>query len=77
LTLKTAATTTNGDHEVVTEQWVGFVCRDCGAPVAVHRSNNGSRPGERSTRGWRILCPSCGVPDFYELGTPMVRITTT
>ena len=60
-----------------TESWVGFVCRDCGAPLAVHRSNNGSRPGERSTRGWRITCISCGVPDFYELGTEMVRIAAT
>ena len=57
-----------------TESWVGFICRDCGAPLAVHRSNNGSRAGERSTRGWRITCISCGVPDFYELGTEMVRI---
>ena len=60
-----------------TESWVGFVCRDCGAPLAVHRSNNGSRAGERSTRGWRITCISCGVPDFYELGTEMVRIAAT
>ena len=59
------------------QSWVGFVCRDCGAPLALHRSNNGSRPGERSLRGWRITCPSCGVPDFYELGSPMVRITAT
>lgn len=59
------------------EAWVGFSCRDCGAPLAVHRSNNGSRPGERSTRGWRITCISCGVPDFYELGTAMIRITAT
>lgn len=72
------ATTTKKADEVVTEQlWVGFVCKDCGAPIALHRSNNGSRPGERSTRGWRIVCPSCGVPDFYEPGSPMVRIITT
>lgn len=57
--------------------WVGFMCRDCGAPLAVHRSNNGSRAGERSTRGWRITCISCGVPDFYELGTAMVRIAAS
>jgi len=47
------------------------------APLAVHRSNNGSRAGERSTRGWRITCISCGVPDFYELGSAMVRIAAT
>jgi len=56
------------------QSWVGFLCRDCGAPLAIHRSNNGSRAGERSTRGWRITCISCGVPDFYELGTAMVKI---
>lgn len=65
------------DETASTQSWVGFVCRDCGAPLALHRSNNGSRPGERSLRGWRITCPSCGVPDFYELGSPMVRITAT
>ena len=57
------------------QAWVGFICRGCGAPLALHQSNNGSRPGERSIRGWRVLCTSCGVPDFYELGTAMVRIT--
>lgn len=59
------------------QSWVGFVCKDCGAPLAVHRSNNGSKAGERSLRGWRITCISCGVPDFYELGSAMVRITAT
>ena len=37
------------------------------------------RPAERvahlATRA--LACPSCGVPDFYELGTAMVRITAT
>jgi hypothetical protein len=65
------------DEAASNQSWVGFVCRDCGAPLAIHRSNNGSRAGERSTRGWRILCPSCGVPDFYDIGTVMVRITAT
>ncbi len=59
------------------EAWVGFVCRQCGAPFALHRSNNGSRRGERSTRGWRVTCTSCGVPDFHEPGSPMVTITTS
>lgn len=71
LTAKPVATTADE------QTWVGFVCKDCGAPLAIHRSNNGSRAGERSTRGWRITCISCGVPDFYELGTAMVRITVT
>ena len=68
---KTVAATTDE------QAWVGFLCKDCGAPLAIHRSNNGSRSGERSTRGWRITCISCGVPDFYELGSAMVRITVT
>lgn len=59
------------------QSWVGFLCKECGAPLAVHRSNNGSKTGERSTRGWRITCISCGVPDFYELGSTMVRIAAT
>jgi RNase P subunit RPR2 len=59
------------------QSWVGFLCKECGAPLAVHRSNNGSRAGERSTRGWRITCISCGVPDFYELGSAMIRIAAT
>lgn len=66
------ATDTSSD-----QSWVGFLCKECGAPLAMHRSNNGSRPGERSTRGWRITCISCGVPDFYELGSAMVRIAAT
>jgi hypothetical protein len=70
-----SATMKKADEVGGIQAWVGFICRDCGAPLALHRSANGSRPGERSTRGWRVLCPSCGVPDFYELGTPMVRIT--
>ena len=70
-TSKTIAATTDE------QSWVGFLCKDCGAPLAIHRSNNGSRAGERSTRGWRITCISCGVPDFYELGTAMVRIAVT
>jgi hypothetical protein len=71
-TKKTAAADATSD-----QSWVGFLCKECGAPLAVHRSNNGSRPGERSTRGWRITCISCGVPDFYELGTAMLRIAAT
>ena len=59
------------------EGWVGCVCKECGAPLGVHRSNNGSRAGERSARGWRVTCTSCGVTDFYELGSPMVRITVS
>lgn len=72
------STTIKNAEETASEQtWVGFKCRDCGAPLAVHRASNASRGGERSTRGWRITCISCGVPDFYELGTAMVRITAT
>jgi RNase P subunit RPR2 len=72
-----SATTKKGAEPGSDQSWVGFLCRECGAPLAVHRSNNGSRAGERSTRGWRITCISCGVPDFYELGSAMVRIAAT
>jgi RNase P subunit RPR2 len=59
----------------IEQGWVGFICKECSAPLAIHRSNNGSRPGERATRGWRVTCTSCGVTDFHELGSAMVRIT--
>jgi hypothetical protein len=60
-----------------TETWVGFECKECGAPLGIHQSNNGSKPGERSARGWRVTCTSCGVTGFYEPGTVMVRIKAT
>src|SRR5215216_1426100 len=75
--LSNSTTSKNVDEAASEQSWAGFMCRDCGAPLAVHRSNNRSRAGERSTRGWRITCISCGVPDFYELGTQMVRIVAT
>ena len=53
--LTDATTMKNADETASEQSWVGFVCRDCGAPLAVHRSNNGSRSGERSTRGWRCF----------------------
>jgi RNase P subunit RPR2 len=59
------------------EAWVGFVCKECGAPLAVHRSNNASKAGERSARGWRVTCTGCGVTEYYELGTLMVKITAS
>jgi RNase P subunit RPR2 len=67
----------NAEETASEQSWMGFVCRDCGAPLAIHRAHNGSRAGDRSTRGWRITCISCGVPDFYELGTAMVKIVAT
>ena len=57
--------------------WLGFVCKECGAPLAVHRSTAPSKAPERSTRGWRVTCTGCGVTEYYELGTPMVRITAS
>jgi hypothetical protein len=68
---------THPSAPVNNEGWVGFVCQECGAPLGVHRSNNSSKPGERSTRGWRVTCTGCGVTEFYEPGTPMVRITAS
>jgi hypothetical protein len=57
--------------------WVGFVCEECGAPLAVHRSTAAPDVAERSTRGWRVTCTGCGVTAYYELGTAMVRITAS
>jgi RNase P subunit RPR2 len=58
--------------------WVGFICKECGAPLAVHRSANASTNApERSTRGWRVTCTGCGVTEYYEVGTPMVRIAVS
>ena len=47
------------------EGWVGFVCKECGAPLAVHRSTTPSKTPERldprlardlhGVRGHRIL----------------------
>jgi RNase P subunit RPR2 len=66
---------TRTPHAATDDAWAGFVCKECGAPLAVHRSTATSKMPERSTRGWRVTCTGCGVTDYYELGTPMVRIT--
>lgn len=68
---------TRGSATPNEEGWMGFVCKECGAPLAVHQATPGSKPGERSSRGWRVACTGCGVTAYYELGTPMVRITAT
>jgi len=58
--------------------WVGFICKECGAPLAVHRSASAStNASERSARGWRVTCTGCGVTEYYEAGTPMVRIAAS
>jgi len=59
------------------EGWIGFVCKECGAPLAVHKSDNPSKDAERSARGWRVTCTGCGVTEYYEVGSPMVRITAS
>ena len=59
------------------ESWMGFVCRKCGAPLAIEPSNDASKSGKHSPRGWRVTCTSCGVTEYYEPGTPMVRITVS
>jgi RNase P subunit RPR2 len=68
---------TRSSPAVRDEVWLGFVCKECGAPLAVHRSTTPSKTPERSTRGWRVTCTGCGVTEYYELGTPMVRITAS
>jgi hypothetical protein len=58
--------------------WVGFICEGCGAPLAVDRSSSASANApERSSRGWRVTCTACGVTEYYEVGTPMVRIAAS
>ena len=47
---RNSATTVKKVDEASGDQaWVGFICKGCGAPLALHRSDNGSKPGERST----------------------------
>jgi hypothetical protein len=62
---------------VIGEGWVGFVCKECGAPLAVHRSTTAAKTPAPSSRGWRVACTGCGVTEYYEVGTPMVRITAS
>jgi RNase P subunit RPR2 len=57
------------------EWWMGFSCKQCGAPLAIPRSNDASKSVNHSARGWRVTCTSCGVTEYYESGTPMVRMT--
>jgi hypothetical protein len=68
---------TRSSAPVSGEGWLGFVCKECGAPLAVHRSATAGKTSERSTRGWRVTCTGCGVTEYYELGTTMVRITAS
>jgi RNase P subunit RPR2 len=57
------------------EGWMGFACRKCGAPLAVQHVNDASTSSDLATRGWRVTCTGCGATEYYEPGTPMVRIT--
>ena len=57
------------------EWWMGFACKQCGAPFAIEPSNDVSKSVKHSERGWRVTCTSCGVTEYYEPGTPMVRMT--
>ena len=57
------------------EGWMGFACKKCGVPLVVQRSNDASKSGKTSVRGWRVTCTGCGETEYYEPGTPMVRIT--
>ena len=57
-----------------TEEWMGFACKKCGAPLAVQRSKGASKSGEKAARGWRVTCTGCGATEYYESGTPMIRI---
>ena len=57
------------------EEWVGFACKKCCAPLAVQQITEASKSRDRAVRGWRVTCTSCGATEYYEPGTPMVRIT--
>jgi predicted nucleic-acid-binding Zn-ribbon protein len=59
------------------EWWMGFACKKCGASLAVQRSNDASKSGQHPARGWRVTCTSCGVTEYYEPGTTMVRMTVS
>lgn len=59
------------------EWWMGFACKTCGTPLAVERSDDASKSGQHSARGWRVTCTGCGTTDYYAPGTPMVRITVS
>ena len=64
------------DAPITDNGWMGFICSECGTPMAVHRASQ-AKGTERSTRGWRVACTGCGVSEYHELGTEMIRITTS
>ena len=68
-------------HDMMVEEsaegWMGFACNKCGAPLAVQRSRDRSKPGDHAASGWRVTCTACGATEYYEPGTPMVRITVS
>jgi RNase P subunit RPR2 len=57
------------------EGWMGFACKKCGTPLAVQQLNDASKSSDLAARGWRVTCTGCGATEYYEPGTPMVRIT--
>ena len=70
-----------GWHEVMVdgkaEGWMGFACKECGTPSAVQRSDDASKSGEHSARGWACDLYRLWDDRLYEPGTPMVRITVS
>jgi RNase P subunit RPR2 len=59
------------------DAWKGFRCKNCQAPLAVRPLDGVLTSGAFSAMSWRILCPSCGVTDFYPIGSAMIRISTS
>ena len=57
--------------------WIGFACKQCKAPLAVQQSNDASKLAKKAERGWRVSCTSCGVTEYYEPGTPMVKMAVS
>ena len=54
---------------------MGFACKKCGAPLALQRPNDPSKAAALSGAGWRVTCPGCGATEYYERGTPTIKIT--
>jgi hypothetical protein len=69
-----------GDDTMTTDKttgsmWAGFSCKRCGAPLAVEQFHSKTTSVGHATRGWNITCTHCGIREYYQPGTPMVRIT--
>ena len=58
---------THASAAVGEEEWLGFVCKECGAPFAVHRSTTAAKTPEPVEPRLARACTGCGVTEDYEL----------